>query len=137
MEITQVDESNFLTITMNSSNPQTASDTCNAVVNRIAGTKKESGLFDEIFSAGGVTAVKFSSVPTSSIAPNLKNYALYGAAAGLIISFICSFIMEIIDTTVKNDDDLFKMYKIPVFGEILDFEQKGERGNEHKNAYFK
>ena len=45
--------------------------------------------------------------------------------------------MEIIDTTVKNDDDLFKMYKIPVFGEILDFEQKGERGYEHKNAYTK
>ena len=137
MEITQIEESNFLTITMYSSNPQTASDTCNSVVNRIAGTKTDSGLFDEIFSAGGVTAVKFASVPTASTEPNLKNYALYGAAAGLVLSLICSFIMEIIDTTVKNDDDLFKMYKIPVFGEILDFDQKGERGYEHKNAYTK
>ena len=137
MEITQEAESNFLWITMHSSNPQTAADTCNSVVNRIAGTKTESGLFDEIFSAGGVSAVKFASVPTASTEPNLKNYALYGAAAGLVLSFICSFIMEIIDTTVKNDDDLFKMYKIPVFGEILDFDQKGERGYEHKNAYTK
>ena len=35
MEITQEQESNFLWITMTSSNPKTAADTCNAVVNKI------------------------------------------------------------------------------------------------------
>ena len=126
MEITQEQESNFLWITMTSSNPKTAADTCNAVVNKITGTQNEQGLFDEIFSAGGVTAVKYASVPSSSTYPNVKNYALYGLVGGLALSLVISFILELVDTTVKHDDDLFKMYKIPVFGEIMDFEQNGD-----------
>ena len=39
MEITQEQESNFLWITMTSSNPKIAADTCNAVVNKITGTR--------------------------------------------------------------------------------------------------
>ncbi|MCI5598563.1 MAG: Wzz/FepE/Etk N-terminal domain-containing protein [Ruminococcus sp.] len=132
MEITQEQESNFLWITMTSSNPKTAADTCNAVVNKITGTQNEQGLFDEIFSAGGVTAVKYASVPSSSTYPNVKNYALYGLVGGLALSLVISFILELVDTTVKHDDDLFKMYKIPVFGEIMDFEQNGDDTDEAK-----
>ena len=39
---------------------------------------------------------------------------------------------ELVDTTVKHDDDLNKMYKIPVFGEIMDFEQNGDDTDETK-----
>lgn len=132
MEITQEQDSNFLWITMTSSNPKIAADTCNAVVNKITGTKNEQGLFDEIFSAGGVTAVKYASVPSASTYPNVKNYALYGLIGGLALSLVISFILELVDTTVKHDDDLFKMYKIPVFGEIMDFEQNGDDTDETK-----
>lgn len=132
MEITQEQESNFLWITMTSSNPKIAADTCNAVVNKIIGTKNEQGLFDEIFSAGGVTAVKYASVPSASTYPNVKNYALYGLIGGLALSLVISFILELVDTTVKHDDDLNKMYKIPVFGEIMDFEQNGDDTDETK-----
>ncbi len=138
MEITPVEESNFLTLTMTSSDPQNCADVCNAVANRIAGTKDRDGLFDEIFAAGGITVIKYASVPTSSIYPNIRNFALYGLIGGLLLSFIISFIVEIIDTTVKNDDDLFKIYKVPVFGEILDFDLKGgNSSNETKNTYYK
>lgn len=130
MEITQEQESNFLWITMTSADPKTAADTCNAVVNKITGTKNEQGLFDETFSAGGVTAVKYASVPSASTYPNVKNYAIYGLIGGLAISLVISFILELIDTTVKHDDDLLKMYKIPVFGEIMDFDVNGDDGNE-------
>lgn len=137
MSITQLTDSNFLTITMTSSNPQTASDVCNAVANRIAGTKEQKGLFDEIFAAGGVTVIRYASVPSSSIYPNVQNFALYGFIGGLVISLVISFILEIIDTTVKYEDDLFKMYKIPVFGEILDFDLKGGKpSNEAKTTYY-
>ncbi len=136
MAITQLEESNFLTITMTSSDPQNCADVCNAVANRIAGTKEQTGLFDEIFAAGGVTVTRFATVPSSSTYPNVSKFALYGLIGGLVIAFIISFILELIDTTVKYDDDLFKMYKIPVFGEILDFDTaKGGGYSEVKNTY--
>ena len=51
---------------------------------------------------------------------------------GLALSLVISFILELVDTTVKHDDDLNKMYKIPVFGEIMDFEQNGDDTDETK-----
>ena len=75
-------------------------------------------------------------MPSSSTYPNVSKFALYGLIGGLVIAFIISFILELIDTTVKYDDDLFKMYKIPVFGEILDFDTaKGGGYSEVKNTY--
>lgn len=137
MEITQETDSNFLWITMTSTDPQNAADVCNSVVNRIAGTKDEKGLFDEIFAAGGVSVIKYASVPSSSTYPDVKSYGLYGLIGGFALAYLISFIGEMIDTTVKNDDDLFKLYKIPVFGEILDFNRKGDTKYEAKAANHK
>ena len=52
-------------------------------------------------------------------------YLLIGLAIGLVVSLIISFLLEIIDTTIKPDDDLYKQYEIPVFAEIIDFETEG------------
>ena len=38
---------------------------------------------------------------------------------------LIAIIIEIVDTTIKPDDDLFKIYEVPVFGEIIDFETEG------------
>lgn len=137
MDITPESDTSFLWVTMTSSDPQVAADTCNTVVNRIAGTDDEKGLFNEIFVAGGASVTKYASVPTSNTYPDVKSYALYGLLVGFAVSIVISFILEIIDTTVKYDDDLFKLYNIPVFGEILDFNQKGDAQYESKNSYYK
>ena len=42
-----------------------------------------------------------------------------------VLSLVISFLLEIIDTTIKPGDDLYKMYDIPVFAEIVDFETEG------------
>ena len=50
---------------------------------------------------------------------------MIGLAVGFVIAAAIAFLLELVDTTVKYDDDLFKLYEIPVFGEILDFNQVG------------
>jgi capsular polysaccharide biosynthesis protein len=137
MDITPENETSFLWVTMTSSDPQVAADTCNTVVNRIAGTDEETGLFNEIFVAGGASVTKYATVPSSSTYPDVKSYALYGLVGGLALAVVISFILEIIDTTVKYEDDLFKLYNVPVFGEILDFNQNGDAKYESKNTYYK
>lgn len=137
MDITPEAESSFLWVTITSSDPQLAADTCNSVVNRIAGTKEEMGLFNEIFVAGGASVTRYASVPNASTYPDVKAYAIYGIIGGLALALVISFIFEMIDTTVKYDDDLFKLYKVPVFGEILDFNQGGGAQYESKNSYYK
>ena len=54
----------------------------------------------------------------------MKN-TLIGVAVGLVLACLIAILLELIDTTIKNDDDLSAMYKIPVFAEIPDFESSG------------
>ena len=43
-------------------------------------------------------------------------------AVGIVLACVISLFVELIDTTIKNDDDLSALYKVPVFAEIPDFE---------------
>ncbi|MBQ9673832.1 MAG: hypothetical protein IJV39_04310 [Ruminococcus sp.] len=125
MEMTQVPESSFVNITMTSTDPQLAADTCNAVTDRIAGGGENQSLYRQIFGAGGVTVTRYAAVPSGSSYPDVQKIALIGLAVGFVIAAAIAFLLELVDTTVKYDDDLFKLYEIPVFGEILDFNQVG------------
>jgi capsular polysaccharide biosynthesis protein len=40
----------------------------------------------------------------------------------LILACVISILLELIDTTIKPDEDLSEIYKVPVFAEIPDFE---------------
>ena len=125
MSMTQLPGSSFVDITMSSTDPQLCADTCNAVTDRICGSGKNPSLFKQIFGAGGVSVINYASVPTYSAYPNVQQMAMQGLGVGFAIAAILSFLLELIDTTVKYDDDLQKLYEIPVFGEILDFNTLG------------
>lgn len=125
MSMIQIPESSFVDITMTSTDPQLCADTCNAVADRIAGSGNNPSLFKQIFGAGGVSVINYASVPTYSSYPNVQQIAITGLAVGFVIAALISFFLELVDTTVKYDDDLNKMYEVPVFGEILDFNQIG------------
>ncbi len=60
--------------------------------------------------------------PSSPISPNKVQNTLVGVVVGIILACVVAIVMELIDTTIKSDDDLSAMYKIPVFAEIPDFE---------------
>ena len=49
--------------------------------------------------------------------PNIVS--VYDVSTSITADYI---VMELIDTTIKSDDDLSAMYKVPVFAEIPDFE---------------
>lgn len=112
-------ETYFLWITVTSSDPQKAAD----VANQVAAKAPE--VYRKYFSVGNVFTVDEASIPSSPSAPNVPQYTVIAFAVGFVIAVIIAFIIEMIDTTVKPSDDLYKIYKVPVFAEIIDFEQEG------------
>ena len=50
---------------------------------------------------------------------------LIGAAIGIILACLIAILLDLIDTTIKSDDDLAEIYKVPVFAEIPDFGSLG------------
>ena len=97
-------ETFYVTISVTGSEPER----CANVANQIANMCNE--VFHDNFAWGQLSQI--SSVQNTMI----------GAAVGLIAACIISILLELVDTTIKADDDLAEMYKIPVFAEIPDFE---------------
>ena len=120
ISIKPVEESYFLRISSTSSDPHTAAN----IANLVAKTAPE--VFKKYFKdAGKVDTVEEASVPANPSSPQKSRYIIIGFIIGLVLSLVISFFIEIVDTTIKPGDDLYKQYEIPVFAEIIDFEQEG------------
>lgn len=120
ISVTQVQESNFMRITVVGADSKVCAETANAVRNTAPEVVKK-------YYKGG-EAIPFgdpAGVSTQHTYPNATRYAMFGFIAGLVISILVSIILEVIDTTIKAGDDLYKMYEIPVFAEIVDFDSEG------------
>lgn len=118
--ISSVNETNVLSITVTGRDGQVCADTANAIRNA------SPEVFEKYYYGG--EAVPFSrpaSVPSVHSSPDETRYALFGFIGGLIVSVLIAIIIEVIDTTIKPDDDLYKIYDVPVFAEIIDFEVEG------------
>ncbi len=120
VSISAIEDTYFLEIKASSSDPLTAANVANQVAE--AAPEVFANYFDD---AGKVDTVDDAAIPSDPSSPNVKKYVMMGLLAGLVLSLGVSFLIEIIDTTVKPGDDLYDIYNIPVFAEIIDFEVEG------------
>lgn len=109
----------FITFTVSGDDAQKCAD----VANQLA--EKSKDVFDNFFAYGQTGKLREAKVPTSSTYPNNMKNAMYGFAIGLVAAVVISILLELIDATIKPDDDLQQMYNLPVFAEIPDFENQG------------
>ena len=96
---------------------------CANVANQI--TEKCADVFNNRFVYGQIGTIRTAKTPERPSAPNNPKNALLGLGVGLVASCLIVILLEIIDTTIKSDDNLSEIYNIPVFAEIPDFESSG------------
>lgn len=119
VSITPIADSYFLRVTATSSDPHTAANVANTVAD------KAHDVYKDYFDAGKAEAVEYADVPSAPSSPNKMRFLIIGLLGGLVLGLVISFLLEIVDTTIKPEDDLYKQYDIPVFAEIIDFEAEG------------
>lgn len=112
------DNSFFITINVSGTNAQDCKTTADNVAIRC------SEVFNKYFPYGKTGTIRAAG-DAGQVSPNKVQNTLVGVAVGLVFAIIVAIMLEMIDTTIKNDDDLAAMYKIPVFAEIPDFENQG------------
>lgn len=120
VSITAIEDSYFLNISVSATDPLTAANVANQVAQ--AAPQVFAKYFGE---AGKVDTVDEASIPAAPSSPNVQQYVLIGLLVGLALAMGIAFMLEIVDTTIKSNDDLYKKYNIPVFAEIIDFETEG------------
>ncbi len=71
---------------------------------------------------GSIEVVSSPTYPLEHTFPSVKLFTAGGLAIGLFGSYLFFLLIEMLDTRVREDDDLAALYDIPVFAEIMDFE---------------
>lgn len=82
---------------------------------------------------GSIEVVSSPTYPLEHTFPSVKLFTAAGLAIGLAGSYMFFLLIEMLDTKVREDDDLAAIYDIPVFAEIMDFETAGS--SKYKSNY--
>jgi len=73
-----------------------------------------------VVKAGSVEIIDNAGMPVEPTSPNVRRNTVVGCLAGLILAALIIYILEMFDTTVKDEDELSEKYQIPVLGIIPD-----------------
>ncbi len=109
-----VGETEILRVSAVSKNPELAREVVQEVLNYAP---------DEIMrvvKAGSVEIIDNASLPTSPTSPNTKRNSFIGCLLGIFLAALVVYVLELFDTTVKDEDELSEKYEVPVLGIIPD-----------------
>lgn len=86
--------------------------------------------FEATIDSGRIRVVDSAYSDGKPVFPNVWLFTAVGFALGFAAAFLIAFAKEMLDVKVKAEDDLYEMYEVPVFAEIMCFDTKvkGEYG---------
>ena len=116
VEMTVNENTFYITINVDGDDPVKCANVANQISEACI------NVYPKYFDYGQIGIIRTAKEPSSPHSPNKVQNALIGAAVGLILACVISILLELIDTTIKPDEDLSEIYKVPVFAEIPDFE---------------
>lgn len=127
VEATSVNGSEVFQIVATSEDPAEAELIVDTIVdvlpNRIA----------EIVDGSNVRLVDSAILPTERSSPSYTKFALIGLLLGFVGSCGVIVVIDLMDTTIRDDDYLFQRYNIPVLAVVPDANQKTNKAY----AYYK
>lgn len=119
--VTTVNNSRLMKIAFESTEPQLAMDVANALSDFII--KKA----EDIVDVKNVKVIDAAELPVNPIKPNKKMNLAIAGVIGIMLGVGLIFIMEYLDSTIKNGKDVERYLGLNVIGEIPKFDGE-ERG---------
>lgn len=121
-----VNGTEVMELVVESTSPQEAQKIVNELV------KLASDEFTRVIKSGSIEVVDYGEVNTTPSSPNVILITAAGLVFGLILAYVIVFVHDMLDTAVKHDDNLAKLYNVPVFAEIVEFDS----ASNDKYAYY-
>lgn len=126
--VTTVNNSRLMKIAFESTEPQLAMDVANALSDFII--KKA----EDIVDVKNVKVIDAAELPVNPIKPNKKMNLAIAGVIGIMLGVGLIFIMEYLDSTIKNGKDVERYLGLNVIGEIPKFDGE-ERGYKRGKLY--
>ena len=114
LTVTPISSTQILQIKYQSKNPEEAKDVLKSVIDEFIITAKD------LVPNGNVRVIEEVELPEEPVSPNKKINIAIAFLLGLMVSVGLVFLLEYLDNTYKNKDQLEKDLGIPVLGAIPD-----------------
>ena len=112
VSVTNVSDTQIIKISVQHENPKVAMKICNTIPS----------IFSEevqrIVKASGVEVIDKAILPTNPIKPNKKMNVLIAMVLGAMVSVFIIFLIEALNTKIKEPKDIEEKLGIPVFGVV-------------------
>ncbi len=116
MNIDSVNETEIMSITATTSDPKLSVDICNAAMDVVP------QMLLDVIEVGKANVLDRATYAVTSNVPSFRTPILYGFMAAVAVAGII-FLIFILDTRIKSSEEIVTMYKLPVLGEIPNFNQ--------------
>lgn len=110
-----VDETEMFRVSIVSPDPQMSADIANAIAS-VAPAE-----ISKIIEGSNAKVIDYAKVPTSRFAPSYTTNTVVGGLVGGFVAIAVIVISVLADSCVRGEDDLMRIYKVPVLGAIPDF----------------
>lgn len=117
LTVTTIADTQILQIKVNSEDPKEAVNIVQAITEEFISTSKV------LVPNGNIRIIEAVKVPENPVSPNKKLNIAIAFLLGLMVSVVLSFLLEFLDNTYKNKEQLEKDLEIPVIGAIPNIEQ--------------
>ena len=117
LTVVTVADTQILQIKINDKNPNMAATMVQAITNEFVTTSKV------LVPNGNIKVIESVKVPETPVSPNKKMNIAIASLLGLMVSVGISFLLEFLDNTYKNREQLENELGIPVIGTIPNTEQ--------------
>ena len=115
VSVSNVSDTQIIKISVQNNNPMIATRICNTIPQIF--TKE----VQRIVKASGVEVIDKAIVPKNPIKPNKKMNIAIAAVLGVMASIFVIFLMEALNTSIKEPKDIEEKLGIPVFGIVPKF----------------
>lgn len=117
LTVVTVADTQILQIKIDDKDPNMAATMVQAITNEFVTTSKV------LVPNGNIKVIESVKVPETPVSPNKKMNIAIAFLLGLMVSVGVSFLLEFLDNTYKNREQLEKELEIPVIGTIPNTEQ--------------
>ena len=117
LSITSSTTTRVITLSVTGTDPQQAADVANALVTAT------SDVAAEVMQIQSVNVIDSAPVPSSPSGPRRALYAAVGLMAGLFAAVCLVVIEDMLDTRVRNGEDVEELVNVPVIGHFPQVER--------------
>lgn len=112
ISMNSANQTEILEIKYSDISPEKARDILQLILNNAQGE------ITRVIRGSQVSIVDNASLPKTTSSPNVKQNTFIGIFIGVVLGIAVIFIKELLDTRIKDEDDLKNKYKLPVLGVI-------------------